>query len=115
MFFPTRSSALIVVLMTVCILLTVSQITEAGYRKPPFNGSIFGKRSGNSIGSFAFIFVKSLAVRDNKQTDIDNQELIWKINLFIISIDYDTNGKTLSAMCEIAIESCQSWFPQDKK
>lgn len=52
MLFAKRSvSSMAMVLMTVCILLTVTQITEAGYRKPPFNGSIFGKRSGNSIGS----------------------------------------------------------------
>lgn len=49
-----RRSAIIMVLMTVCILLTVTQLTEAGYRKPPFNGSIFGKRSGSSIGSDFF-------------------------------------------------------------
>lgn len=52
MLFAKRSvSSMVMVLMTVCILLTVTQITEAGYRKPPFNGSIFGKRSGNSIGT----------------------------------------------------------------
>lgn len=51
MLFAKRSvSSMVMVLMTVCILLTVTHITEAGYRKPPFNGSIFGKRSGNSIG-----------------------------------------------------------------
>lgn len=32
------------------IVLALSSTTEAGYRKPPFNGSIFGKRNGNSIG-----------------------------------------------------------------
>ncbi|XP_055607707.1 SIFamide-related peptide [Uranotaenia lowii] len=37
-----------IVLMLV-IVLVFSQSTEAGYRKPPFNGSIFGKRNGNSI------------------------------------------------------------------
>lgn len=65
MLFAKRSvSSMVMVLMTVCILLTVTQITEAGYRKPPFNGSIFGKRSGNSIGStskrsiLAFFFGK---------------------------------------------------------
>ncbi|KXJ73167.1 SIFamide-related peptide [Aedes albopictus] len=31
------------------IVLALSSTTEAGYRKPPFNGSIFGKRNGNSI------------------------------------------------------------------
>lgn len=51
MVFATKSiTTSFVVLMTICILLTVTHLTEAGYRKPPFNGSIFGKRSGNSIG-----------------------------------------------------------------
>ncbi|KAK9886633.1 hypothetical protein WA026_017556 [Henosepilachna vigintioctopunctata] len=49
----------------------------ASYRKPPFNGSIFGKR-GNTL-------------------------------------EYDTAGKTLSAMCEIASEACQAWFPNQEK
>ncbi|XP_055921245.1 neuropeptide SIFamide [Eupeodes corollae] len=49
--------------------------TEAAYRKPPFNGSIFGKRN---------------------------------------SVEYD-NGKALTAMCEIALEACQTWFPQENK
>ncbi|XP_017769590.1 PREDICTED: neuropeptide SIFamide [Nicrophorus vespilloides] len=49
---------------------------EATYRKPPFNGSIFGKR-GN--------------------------------------IEYDSAGKALSAMCEIASEACQAWFPLQEK
>ncbi|XP_055312416.1 neuropeptide SIFamide [Sitodiplosis mosellana] len=78
MIFATRSVTSMVILMTVCILLTVTQLTEAGYRKPPFNGSIFGKRSGNSI-------------------------------------DYDASGKAISALCELALETCQSWLPQDKK
>ncbi|XP_065167928.1 neuropeptide SIFamide [Atheta coriaria] len=50
---------------------------EATYRKPPFNGSIFGKRGLNQ--------------------------------------DYDAAGKTLSAMCELASEACQAWFPQQEK
>ncbi|ETN59760.1 IFamide peptide [Anopheles darlingi] len=38
--------SLIVVLL---VVLAFSGHVEAGYRKPPFNGSIFGKRSGNSV------------------------------------------------------------------
>lgn len=49
--FTSRPITTMMIFMTLCILLTVTHITEAGYRKPPFNGSIFGKRSGNSIGS----------------------------------------------------------------
>ncbi|XP_058459867.1 SIFamide-related peptide [Malaya genurostris] len=36
-------------LFVLLLVLTISTTTEAGYRKPPFNGSIFGKRNGNSI------------------------------------------------------------------
>ncbi|XP_055532231.1 neuropeptide SIFamide [Wyeomyia smithii] len=35
--------------LVVLLVLALSTTTEAGYRKPPFNGSIFGKRNGNSI------------------------------------------------------------------
>lgn len=41
--------SLIVVLL---VVLAFSGHAEAGYRKPPFNGSIFGKRSGNSVGKY---------------------------------------------------------------
>lgn len=44
-------SAFIAVILAICVLFTISNVAEAAYRKPPFNGSIFGKRSGNSIGS----------------------------------------------------------------
>lgn len=42
--------ALSVMLFVVFVLFTIS--VEAGYRKPPFNGSIFGKRgtSNNVVG-----------------------------------------------------------------
>ncbi|GLV39630.1 SIFamide [Carabus blaptoides fortunei] len=64
------------ILLTIVFAALVNQ-SEATYRKPPFNGSIFGKRGS--------------------------------------SADYDSASKALSAMCEIANEACQSWFPgQDK-
>ncbi|CAH0599854.1 unnamed protein product [Chrysodeixis includens] len=44
---------------------------DATYRKPPFNGSIFGKRG---------------------------------------VVEYDTTGRALSALCEIATETCQAWY-----
>ncbi|KAK6619835.1 hypothetical protein RUM44_006234 [Polyplax serrata] len=50
-------------------------VVQATYKKPPFNGSIFGKRA-NSI------------------------------------TDYDTAGRTLSSLCEVAVEACSFWFPQ---
>ncbi|XP_011177888.1 neuropeptide SIFamide [Zeugodacus cucurbitae] len=63
---------------TVCFVVVILAVVcmcsfgEAAYRKPPFNGSIFGKRN---------------------------------------SLEYD-NAKAVTAMCEIALEACQSWFPQ---
>lgn len=40
---------------------------------------------------------------------------LWLITTTTL-IDYDSGGKaSLSAMCEIVVEACQSWFPQDKK
>ncbi|XP_050315714.1 neuropeptide SIFamide [Anthonomus grandis grandis] len=66
-------------LLLACLVLLVLTPAEATYRKPPFNGSIFGKRAG------------------------------------LAAVEYDTAGKTLSAMCEIASEACQSWFPSQEK
>ncbi|KAJ8965936.1 hypothetical protein NQ317_009709 [Molorchus minor] len=63
-----------VVMLLICAFISAA---EATYRKPPFNGSIFGKRTGNSV---------------------NNNE-------------YDSASKALSAMCEIANEACQTWFP----
>lgn len=41
---------------------------------------------------------------------------VYKI-VFIVSVvgDYDSSSKALGAMCEIALEACGSWFPQDNK
>ncbi|XP_044265653.1 neuropeptide SIFamide [Tribolium madens] len=67
--------------LTVCIVVIILaswiEMTEATYRKPPFNGSIFGKRGA--------------------------------------TIEYDSASKALSAMCEIASEACQTWFPTQEK
>ncbi|XP_059614325.1 neuropeptide SIFamide [Phlebotomus argentipes] len=71
------SLRLLTLLVIICVFCIAMHSAEGTYRKPPFNGSIFGKR--NSIG------------------------------------DYDSGGKALSAMCEIALEACGAWFPQDKK
>ncbi|XP_052742981.1 neuropeptide SIFamide [Bicyclus anynana] len=56
-----------------CILVIVSviQMSSANYKKLPFNGSIFGKRS---------------------------------------NVEYDSTGQVLSALCEIASETCQAWY-----
>ncbi|KAF7268048.1 hypothetical protein GWI33_018790 [Rhynchophorus ferrugineus] len=67
------------VLLLVATFLFIISPSEGTYRKPPFNGSIFGKRSGLS------------------------------------SNDYDSASKAMSAMCEIANEACQSWFPLQEK
>ncbi|XP_028157549.1 neuropeptide SIFamide-like [Ostrinia nubilalis] len=55
----------------VAMVLYLIHSTEANYRKPPFNGSIFGKRG---------------------------------------TVEYDSTGKALSALCEIASETCQAWY-----
>lgn len=46
-----------ILMATVMILLTFSEITEATYRKPPFNGSIFGKRGSNVGRFFVLLYV----------------------------------------------------------
>ncbi|KAI9578100.1 neuropeptide SIFamide [Glossina fuscipes] len=69
--FALRSSMAFIVILSVMAAVMLTS-TEAAYRKPPFNGSIFGKRN---------------------------------------NVEYD-NAKAFSAMCEIAMEACQSWFPQ---
>lgn len=35
--------------------------------------------------------------------------------LIPVVAEYDSGGKALTAMCEIALEACGSWFPQDTK
>lgn len=47
--FPKISVSML--LLAMCIVLAITNSGEAAYRKPPFNGSIFGKRSGNNIGN----------------------------------------------------------------
>ncbi|PZC84830.1 hypothetical protein B5X24_HaOG203820 [Helicoverpa armigera] len=60
-------------IVALCLFAIVMCIhnAEATYRKPPFNGSIFGKRG---------------------------------------VVEYDSTGKALSALCEIAAETCQAWY-----
>ncbi|RZC40201.1 hypothetical protein BDFB_008940 [Asbolus verrucosus] len=68
-------------LLTICVVAMIFSswlvVAEATYRKPPFNGSIFGKRGATN--------------------------------------EYDSASKALSAMCEIASEACQTWFPSQEK
>ncbi|KAL1512667.1 hypothetical protein ABEB36_002224 [Hypothenemus hampei] len=72
------STKVAILFVAIAFLLVITPAVAA-YRKPPFNGSIFGKRAGG------------------------------------LSAEYDSAGKTLSAMCEIANEACQSWFPSQEK
>ncbi|XP_044744560.1 neuropeptide SIFamide isoform X2 [Coccinella septempunctata] len=60
----------------VLIVAFLVMTADATYRKPPFNGSIFGKRG--------------------------------------TAIEYEAS-KALSAMCEIASEACQAWFPNQER
>ncbi|KAM7344690.1 neuropeptide SIFamide isoform 1-T2 [Cochliomyia hominivorax] len=69
--FALRFSVCLIVIAFIMAVVMLNS-SEAAYRKPPFNGSIFGKRN---------------------------------------SVEYD-NAKAVTAMCEIAMEACQSWFPQ---
>ncbi|XP_073972581.1 neuropeptide SIFamide [Rhodnius prolixus] len=68
------SRTLFVCCFTLVVALIFLDAAMATYKKPPFNGSIFGKRAGPSS-------------------------------------DYETAGKALSTMCEIAAEACSAWFP----
>nr|C0HKV8.1 RecName: Full=Neuropeptide SIFamide; Short=SIFa; AltName: Full=TYRKPPFNGSIF-amide; Flags: Precursor [Agrotis ipsilon] len=61
----------IVALCLFAIVMCIIHKAEGTYRKPPFNGSIFGKRG---------------------------------------VVEYDTTGRALSALCEIASETCQAWY-----
>ncbi|KAG6459095.1 neuropeptide SIFamide [Manduca sexta] len=61
----------IIAVLMFAVALCILETAEANYRKPPFNGSIFGKR-GN--------------------------------------VEYDSAGRALSALCEIAAETCQAWY-----
>ncbi|KAH0954374.1 hypothetical protein HN011_007472 [Eciton burchellii] len=60
--------ALAVALAVIVVILAFS--VDAAYRKPPFNGSIFGKRSVT---------------------------------------DYEITSRALSAICEVASETCTAW------
>ncbi|XP_015596587.1 SIFamide-related peptide isoform X2 [Cephus cinctus] len=63
-----------VILTIFAVLATVAVLSvNAAYRKPPFNGSIFGKRSSTVT-------------------------------------DYEVTGRALTAMCEVASETCSAWF-----
>ncbi|XP_019881334.1 neuropeptide SIFamide [Aethina tumida] len=70
----SKATAIVIFALAIICCLTFS---EATYRKPPFNGSIFGKRGSTN--------------------------------------EYDSASKALSAMCEIASEACQTWFPTQEK
>ncbi|XP_024214831.1 SIFamide-related peptide [Halyomorpha halys] len=66
--------ALFLSFLVIAFAMLVFDVASASYKKPPFNGSIFGKRAGPPT-------------------------------------DYETAGKALSTMCEIASEACAAWFP----
>lgn len=63
------STRLVLAMVAVLFILAIS--VDAAYRKPPFNGSIFGKRSNTITGNFKiyqilkfldflFLFVSSI-------------------------------------------------------
>ncbi|XP_075988429.1 neuropeptide SIFamide-like [Anticarsia gemmatalis] len=61
----------IIAVCVIAVVLCLLDGTDATYRKPPFNGSIFGKRG---------------------------------------VVEYDSTGRALSALCEIASETCQAFY-----
>ncbi|KAL6429873.1 SIFamide-related peptide [Formica fusca] len=58
------------------IIMVIFSI-NAAYKKPPFNGSIFGKRS-NTV------------------------------------TDYEFTNRALSAICEVASETCTAWMSRQE-
>ncbi|CAO1393889.1 unnamed protein product [Diamesa serratosioi] len=40
----TSMKSLITIVLAIFLLFSLAQNVEAGYKKPPFNGSMFGKR-----------------------------------------------------------------------
>lgn len=81
-----------IVFMIVMIGMVIISATDAAYKRPPFNGSMFGKR--NSIGKY-FVLLR----------------LFIKIILFII--EYANTEKSFEAICEIAFEACQNILSQE--
>ncbi|KAG5306301.1 PREDICTED: FMRFamide-related neuropeptides [Acromyrmex echinatior] len=65
------SIRLILTLAVIMVAFVIS--ANAAYKKPPFNGSIFGKRS-NTV------------------------------------TDYEVTSRALSAICEVASETCTAWL-----
>jgi hypothetical protein len=61
------------IIFAILVIMSIMETSEAGYRKPPFNGSIFGKRGANSVG---------------KQLDIYRLMLLKLIPFFSISFFY---------------------------
>ena len=52
----SSSRMIIAVAFVVVLMMAMTSSVSAGYRKPPFNGSIFGKRSG-AVGRKFFLIV----------------------------------------------------------
>ncbi|XP_018327726.1 neuropeptide SIFamide [Agrilus planipennis] len=73
---------LLAFLLVITLYSMVFESAEGTYRKPPFNGSIFGKRTSASG---------------------------------VVTGDYENANKAISAMCEIAVDACSTWFPSQEK
>ncbi|KDR10801.1 FMRFamide-related neuropeptide [Zootermopsis nevadensis] len=72
-----KLSCSMIFLLALLLALLVDCNTGPPHRRVPFNGSMYGKRTANSL-----------------------------------SVDYDSNAKSLSSLCEVATEVCSAWFPQ---
>ncbi|XP_018346526.1 PREDICTED: SIFamide-related peptide [Trachymyrmex septentrionalis] len=65
-------------ILTIAVIMVAFVISaNAAYKKPPFNGSIFGKRS-NTV------------------------------------TDYEITTRGLSAICEVASETCTAWLSRQE-
>ncbi|KAK4884776.1 hypothetical protein RN001_001047 [Aquatica leii] len=73
----TKFANIMVFMVIASLVVTFISMVDAAYRKPPFNGSIFGKRG--------------------------------------VAAEYDNANKALSALCEIAFDACQPWYPSQEK
>ncbi|GLH00865.1 hypothetical protein R5R35_007282 [Gryllus longicercus] len=78
------------VLCVALLLVAASAPSASSYRKPPFNGSIFGKRAPAAAAAPA----PAASAQDYEAA---------------------AAGKALSALCEVAAEACSAWFPQQNE
>lgn len=80
-----------ITIFMVIIAMAIINSGDAAYKRPPFNGSMFGKRSGIGKHSFYPQIIKYI---------------------YRLILEYSSE-KSLEAMCEIALDACQMIFSQE--